>query len=106
MDNINMEHVRTLCTDETLFMTQHSHDRCRERGISYHDIVFAVMNGKIIEQYPDDTPYQSCLVLGASTNKKPLHLVCSIGSGKLWIITAYWPEKAKWNDDFSVRKEN
>lgn len=106
MDNIMMQDVRKLCTGETLFMTQHSHDRCRERGISYQDIVSAVMNGRIIEQYPTDTPFPSCLILGVSTRKKLLHLVCSIGSGKLWIITAYWPDKTKWNDDFTVRKEN
>jgi hypothetical protein len=35
-----------------------------ERGITIAEIEQALQNGEIIERYPDDQPYPSCLVLG------------------------------------------
>jgi hypothetical protein len=59
------------------------------------------MTGEIIEEYPDDYPYPSCLILGANT---PLHVVCGISELELHIITAYVPDSAKWNDDLKTRR--
>ena len=59
------------------------------------------MCGEIIEDYPDDYPFPSCLMLGANH----LHVVCGVGAGILWIITAYHPTKDKWEDDLKTRKE-
>lgn len=59
----------------------------------------------IIEDYPDDYPFPSCLVLGATVNGKVLHVVVGVGDGCLWLITAYYSDPLKWNDDFSIRKE-
>lgn len=105
MDTIKIEDIQALCSDQTIFMTQHAHDRCRERGIKYKDLKSAISTGEIIEQYPDDKPYPSCLLLGITVSSKPLHLVCSIGTGTLWIITAYWPDPQKWDSNFKIRKE-
>ncbi|WOC31658.1 MULTISPECIES: DUF4258 domain-containing protein [Caproicibacterium] len=105
MDTIRIEDIWALCSDQTIFMTQHAHDRCRERGIKYKDLKSTILTGEIIEQYPTDTPYPSCLLLGVTVNHKPLHLVCSIGTGILWIITAYFPNSEKWDNNFKTRKE-
>ena len=72
-----------------------------ERGISRQDVKTAIMAGEIIEIYPDDQPFSSCLVLGTNG----LHVVASIGNGKLWIITSYWPSMEKWESDLKTRKE-
>lgn len=59
MDGITLDILRNLCKDETILMTKHVYNRCRERGIRYSDIKNAILNGEIIEQYPDDFPYPS-----------------------------------------------
>jgi hypothetical protein len=64
------------------------------------------VNGEIIEQYPNDYPFPSCLVLGLSVHKKCLHVVCGIGDAELWLITAYYPNIDKWEEGFRVRKGN
>jgi len=87
-------------------MTKHVYNRCRERGIRYSDIKNAILNSEIIEQYPDDFPYPSCLTLGASIQGSFIHVVCGVGEGKLWIVTAYYPSPEKWESDFKTRKGN
>lgn len=104
MPDITIGLLRSLCDDKTFFMTQHMYNRCRERGIKYEDIKVAIMNGEIIEQYPDDFPYPSCLVLGTIIDGRYLHVVCGVGNNQLWIITAYYPNPNKWENDFKTRK--
>jgi len=76
----------------------------RERGIKYGDIKNAILTGEIIEEYPTDYPYQSCLLLGTSISDRHLHVVAGIGDGKLWIITTYYPSLEKWESDYRTRK--
>ncbi len=64
------------------------------------------MPGEIIEQYPTDYPYPSCLVLGVAVNEKFLHTVIGSNQSQFWIVMAYYPDINKWNEDFRIRKEN
>jgi len=105
MDKFTIENLKSLCDDlDKVEITQHAFLRLRERGIFFYDIVNAIMNGEIIEQYPEDFPFPSCLVLGLSKKDTYLHTVCGIGNSKLWIITAYFPTIDKWEDDLKTRK--
>jgi len=101
---LNMDDLQKLCTDETITLTQHLLLRMRERGIKYDDMVHAITNGEIIEQYPDDYPYPSCLILGVTALDKHLHVVCGMGSERLWVITTYYPNLEKWELDYKTRK--
>jgi len=76
-----------------------------QRNISTDDIIRVLMDGEIIEQYPDDYPYPSCLVNGQALHKQPLHVVCGFGNNELWIITAYRPDAVEWAPDFKARRE-
>ena len=74
-----------------------------KRGISMDDVQNAVMNGEIIEQYPNDYPYPSCLVLGLNVKGQHIHVVCGLSSIEIWFITAYYPDSNEWSDDFKTR---
>jgi hypothetical protein len=93
------------CEGRTLRWTSHILERLFQRNISLDDISAALTNGRIIEQYPSDYPFPSCLVLGRTTAGKPLHIVCGSNGAELWLITAYYPNPAEWTEDFTVRKE-
>ena len=58
----------------------------------------AIINGKIIENYPDDEPYPSCLVYGKTAKNRALHIVCAYSKDDnlTIIITAYRPDPEKW----------
>ena len=104
---MNIDEVKSLCAENRLRWTNHAMVRLAQRRISITEVMEALQNGEIIEQYADDHPYPSCLILGICTAGKTLHVVCSINTDdtELWIITAYIPETAKWSDDFKLRKE-
>ena len=101
---MNIEIYRKLCKDDTIAVTQHANRRFNERGINLDDIESAVLNGEIIEEYPDDNPLPSCLILGKSADNLPLHIVASADEEFLYIITAYYPSLQKWNEDFKTRR--
>jgi hypothetical protein len=49
----------------------------RQRGIRVKSIRNAVKTGEIIEQYPDDFPFPSCLLLGKTEEDQWIHVVMS-----------------------------
>ena len=102
---MDIEELRKLCSSGAIKWTAHVLARLQERGIEPSDISSCIAAGRIIEQNPEDYPYPSCLVLGATVAGKVLHTVVGIGGGYIWLITAYYPSPLKWNEDFSVRKE-
>lgn len=84
----------------------HSLDRPRPQApIAQADVIQAIQSGEIIEQYPDDYPYPSCLLLGLTAAGKPLHAVCGQGEGEAWMITAYHPNPNEWEADLKTRKK-
>ena len=74
------------------------------RRISVRELIDAIGNGEIIEDYPEDKYGSSCLVLGFTKDERPLHIQCSYPSRPLLkIITNYEPDSDLWID-FRVRK--
>ena len=102
---IDIAEIKVLCNKRALRWTNHVLVRLLQRGIKTDDVVHAIQNGEIIEQYPADYPYPSCLVLGIALNNNYIHVVCGLGSDKLWIITAYYPSADEWTNDLKTRKE-
>lgn len=49
------------------------------------------MQREIIEQYPEDFPFPSCLILGKNEQGKILHVCMSDEGSASRIITAYYP---------------
>ncbi|GHV83847.1 hypothetical protein AGMMS50212_11870 [Spirochaetia bacterium] len=80
---ISIADVQKLCNDEAIVLTEHLLTRMRQRGIKYGDLKQTIQNGEVIEQYPTDYPFPSCLISSVD-----LHIVCSIGESVLYIITA------------------
>lgn len=102
---MDIDKIKSYCHAGRLQWTNHCLQRLIKRNIARHSVKEALLNGKIIEDYPSDYPYPSCLVLGIAVNKDILHVVCGIGDDRLWIITAYRPTSEKWDCTFSCRKE-
>ena len=50
--------------------------------------MLAVNNGEIIEQYPEDFPFPSCLILGKTYSNQWIHLVMSDEGSMSRVITA------------------
>ncbi|MCL2539732.1 MAG: DUF4258 domain-containing protein [Oscillospiraceae bacterium] len=96
--------IQDLYLAGAFYWTNHILVRLLQYGITESDVESALMSGENIEEYQQDYPYPSCLVLGAAEKNKKLHIVCGIGDSKLWLITAYHPGYDKWSPDFKTRK--
>lgn len=101
----NISDLKYLCKNDKIKWSMHSLKRMRERQINMADYKNAVMTGEIIEQYPNDRPLPSCLILGKSVANKHLHDVLGADNDYIYAITAYYPSKIEWEDDFKTRKE-
>ena len=103
---MNIEFLKELVKSQKIRWTNHMVIRLLQRNISQEDIENAILNGEIIEEYENDYPYPSCLVYGISLNNNIIHIVCGVNNDELWIITAYYPDKEKWDNSLKIRKEN
>ena len=88
---------------EKLFITKHALERIFERFISPAECVKVLENGKIIEDYPDDKPFPSRLMLG-EVNGRFIHIVVSQNNENFYLITAYEPDPELWDETFLKRK--
>ena len=57
---------------------RHAIQRSIERNIAEEEVVEILLNGEIIEEYPDDKYGPSCLILGRTKNGRTLHVQCSL----------------------------
>ncbi|MCK4256170.1 DUF4258 domain-containing protein [candidate division WOR-3 bacterium] len=87
-------------------ITDHADEESQVDGLSYDEIFFSVLHGEIIEEYPTDRPYPSCLIYGQTFRREPVHSVWAYNEQNQWavLITVYRPEPGKWVDWRKRRK--
>ena len=98
--------IKQLCSSNILRWTNHIFVRLTQRNMSMEDVQTADLNGELIENYPNDYPFPSCLIMGYRTSTDIIHVVCAPNESgtELWLITAYVPSRDKWLDEFKTRK--
>ena len=84
----------------------HAIQRMAQRGIAVSDVRQILQSGEIIEEYPDDAPYPSRLVLGF-INSRPIHVITADipDSSEMIVITTYEPDESQWDELFRTRKK-
>ena len=98
-DILSIEIIKRCILQRKIIWTKHCLNRINQRNIEIKDIKNAVNTGKIIEYYDADYPYPSCLILGRDTKGKTIHIVCGKSEETIYMITAYYPDMTKWNED-------
>jgi len=85
--------------------SKHAVDQSIIRDISLRELEEAIAGrSEVIEDYPEDKYGPSCLILGYTRARRPLHIQCSYPSRPLIkIITLYEPHPDLWID-FRIRK--
>jgi len=77
--------------------SDHAVKKMISRSIDRSEIEEAVLEGEIIEEYPDDKYSPSCLIYGKTKTGRDLHVQISLPPAVV-IITAYGPEEIEWID--------
>lgn len=77
-----------------------------ERQISHEDIDAVLTTGKLVQQYKDDVPIPSYLMLGWPGGK-PLHVVAVDDefTETTIVVTAYRTDPEFWEENFERRRE-
>ena len=87
-------------------LSEHATEQSGIRYISLQEVQEAIKESEVIENYPDDKYGPSCLILGFTQSKRPLHIQCSYPSRPLVkIITVYEPDPLRWIN-FKTRKRH
>lgn len=101
---MQIEELKAYCMQSKIKWYKHALERMHERDISREDVKNCIMNGEIIEDYPDDFPHPSCLVFGYAVNNIVIHVVVGCDNKNIGIITAYIPNTEKFESDLKTRK--
>ncbi len=92
-----IEEIRRKFAQDAFEFSKHAADQSLLRGILVSEIREAAQTAEVIEDYPDDKYGPSCLLLGFTRAKRPLHIQCSYPSRPLLkIITVYEPSASEW----------
>lgn len=91
-----------MLTNSTIKFSSHA----IQREFQKDSVVEAVRNGEIIQEYPNDKPYPSYLLL-AIINKEPIHIVAAYNENEneVYVITVYSPDKKIWLNDFKQKRK-
>jgi hypothetical protein len=86
---------------QRLVFRVHALERMFERRITAEDVRAVVSDGEVIQNYPEDKPYPSRLMLGWR-GTRPIHVVVAEDSedGILIVVTAYEPDPIQWEAGF------
>lgn len=79
-------------------ITDHADEEAHADNLTFEEILFSVIQGEIIEDYPNDRPYPSCLIFGQNFSGEPIHSVWAYNEENKWtvLITVYRPDTNRW----------
>ena len=95
---MNISDIAEAIRSDRIRITDHADEEARADDLILDEIFHSVFHGEIIEDYPDDKPYPSCLIYGENINGKPVHSVWAYNEANQWVvfITVYRPNPELW----------
>jgi hypothetical protein len=75
------------------------------RGVAREDVLRVLEAGELVEDYPEDHPFPSVLLLG-KPDADPVHVVAAFDreSDTVYVVTVYKPDQDHLADDFRTRR--
>lgn len=95
---MNIENIRYAIRTGKIRISDHADEEAEADDLTYDQIYLSVLHGEIIESYPCDKPYPSCLIFGKTFSGRPIHTVWAFNEENQWavLITVYRPDPIKW----------
>jgi len=97
---VNIRDIIDAIRNNRIRITNHADEEAQADHLSFDEIFISVFQGEIIEDYPDDKPYPSCLIYGETFSGDPVHSVWAYNQENQWavLITVYCPDPRRWTD--------
>ena len=100
-----VDRIRRAAVKRILFLPHAVRQMTRpDRMIEPIEVREVVMQGDLIEDYPEDMRGHSGLIHGKGRQQRDIHVVCAPKEDFLAIITAYIPYRDEWEQDFRTRR--
>ncbi|MFP4687237.1 MAG: DUF4258 domain-containing protein [bacterium] len=92
--------IRKSIEQHKVKITDHADEEAVADDLTLDEIFYSVHTGEIIENYPNDFPFPSCLVFGKNKKSKMIHSVWGYNTERQIsiLITVYTPDPKKWID--------
>jgi hypothetical protein len=91
-----LDKIRTHSRRNEIEFTYHSIEEMEEENIIPNEVIEAIQDGFILENYPEHKRGACCLICGFTRLKRPLHIVCTTSLKITIIITVYEPKLPKF----------
>jgi len=97
---MEIEEIIDAIRSHRIRITNHADEEAQADHLSFDEIFVSVFQGQIIETYPDDKPFPSCLIYGDTFGGEPIHSVWDFNQQNQWavLITVYRPDPRRWID--------
>jgi hypothetical protein len=97
---MQIEEIRAQVRRNQYVYTLHAEIERRADELTFAQVEEALLNGEILEVYPDTGRGESCLVAGFAGDL-PIHSVCGWRGEKIALITVYIPRPPKFLDPWT-----
>ena len=96
---MNINTIQSAIHSDKTKITKHANEEAGNDRLTFEEIFDSVFFGAIIENYPLDKPYPSCLIYGKNRSGEPVHSVWALKpDGESILITVYRPDTNLWID--------
>lgn len=100
---MDIEDIRARVLSNQYLYSIHAEIERKIDELTFAQVEEALLNGRILEQYPDTGRGESCLVVGFA-KEIPIHAVCGWRGEKIVLITVYIPRPPKFVDPWTRGK--
>ena len=96
--NIDINDIIEAIRTNRVRISDHADEETAADQLLFDEIFLSVLQGEIIEDYPTDKPYPSCLIYGQTFSGEPVHSVWAYNAENQWavLITVYRPDPNRW----------
>lgn len=79
-------------------ITHHAAEEAQDDDLDFEGIFYSLRHGQMIEDYPEDRPYPSCLIYGINADGEPIHSVWAYAEAnqQAILVTVYRPDPMRW----------
>jgi hypothetical protein len=101
------EIIKSLVARREVRISEHGYDELAQDSILVTEVLSGVVDGQVVEDYPDYPKGPCVLVLQHDLRGEPIHVVWGMPKGQelpAVLVTAYRPEPKKWTPDFMHRR--
>jgi hypothetical protein len=102
---MDIEEIKNCVRQNRYGYSFHAEVERKTDELTFAQVEEALLNGTILEQYPDTGRGESCLIVGWA-EQIPIHAVCGWRGPKVVLITVYVPRLPKFTDPWTRGERN